>query len=71
MRAQKKEKDNTGEENKDKITDEDLLGDLWDIYYNNRDVKLLLELLVCTSGIAPAISILCLFDKVVIVGLVG
>ena len=52
-------------QNKDKeINDEALLGDLWYVYYNNRDLKLLLELLVCTSGIAPAISILCVFDKV-------
>ena len=52
-------------QNKDQnINDEDLLGDLWYVYYNNRDLKLLLELLVSTSGVAPAISILCVFDKV-------
>jgi len=51
-------------QNKDQnINDEDLLGDLWYVYYNNRDLKLLLELLVSTSGVAPAISILCVFDK--------
>jgi len=49
---------------KDKLlSDKDMLGDLWDIYYNNRDLKLLLDLLAESSGIATALRILALFDK--------
>ena len=45
-------------------TDKELLGDLYDIYYNNRDLRLLLDLLATSSGVAPAISVMTLFDKV-------
>ena len=45
-------------------TDKQILGDLYDIYYNNRDLRLLLDLLVTSSGVAPAIAIITLFDKV-------
>ena len=45
-------------------TDKELLGDLYDIYYNNRDLKLLLDLLARSSGVAPAIAIIALLDKV-------
>ena len=41
-----------------------MLGDLYDIYYDNRDLRLLLELLATSSGVAPAIAIMTLFDKV-------
>ena len=51
-------------EGNDKKTDEQILGDLYDIYYNNRDLRLLLDLLVTRSGVAPAIAIITLFDKV-------
>jgi len=43
--------------------DKEILGDLWEIYYNNRDLRLLLDLLATSSGIAPAIAIMTLFDK--------
>ena len=46
-------------------TDKELLGDLYDIYYNNRDLRLLLDLLATSSGVAPAISVMTLFDKVI------
>ena len=45
-------------------SDEEILGDLYDIYYNNRDLRLLLDLLATSSGVAPAIAIMTLFDKV-------
>ena len=45
-------------------SDKQLLGDLYDIYYNNRDLRLLLDLLATSSGVAPAIAIMTLFDKV-------
>ena len=45
------------------ISDEDLLGDLYNVYYNNRDLKLLLDLLSTSSGIATSLRILALFDK--------
>ena len=38
------------------------LGELYCLYYNNRDLKLLLNLLTCSSGLAPSIRILSLFD---------
>ena len=38
------------------------LGELYHVYYNNRDLKLLLNLLTCSSGLAPSIRILSLFD---------
>ena len=41
-----------------------MLGDLYDIYYDSRDLRLLLELLATSSGVAPAIAIMTLFDKV-------
>jgi len=44
-------------------TDREVLGDLYDIYYDNRDLRLLLELLATSSGVAPAIAIMTLFDK--------
>ena len=50
--------------NKTGMRDEDVLGELCNIYYNNRDMKLLLDLLATSSGVAPAILILTLFDKV-------
>jgi len=49
--------------NKDGKSEEELLGDLYHIYYNNRDLRLLLGLLATSSGIAPAIAIIALFDK--------
>ena len=45
-------------------SDKEILGDLYDIYYNNRDLRLLLDLLATSSGVAPAIAIMTLFDKV-------
>ena len=45
-------------------SDREVLGDLYDIYYNNRDLRLLLELLATSSGVAPAIAIMTLFDNV-------
>jgi len=44
------------------FTEAELLGELYHVYYNNRDLKLLLNLLTCSSGIAPSIRILSLFD---------
>jgi len=44
-------------------SDADMLGDLYDIYYNNVDLRLLLELLTTSSGVAPAIAMMTLFDK--------
>ena len=45
-------------------SDREVLGDLYDIYYNNRDLRLLLDLLATSSGVAPAIAIMTLFDNV-------
>ena len=38
-------------------------GGLYSIYYNNKDTKLLLDLLAATSGIGPCLKLLCLFEK--------
>jgi hypothetical protein len=43
-------------------TDKQILVDLYDLYYNNGDFRLLL--LATSSGVAPAIAILALFDDV-------
>ena len=47
-----------------RMSDREVLGDLYDIYYNNRDLRMLLDLLATSSGVAPAIAIMTLFDKV-------
>ena len=47
-----------------KKSDKEILGDLYDIYYNNRDLRMLLDLLATSSGVAPAIAIMTMFDKV-------
>jgi len=44
-------------------SDKEVLGDLYDIYYNNRDLRMLLDLLATSSGVAPAIALMTLFDK--------
>ena len=63
MRAYKKSKrEQRGANGKE--DDEEILGDLYGIYYKNRDLKLFLELLAMGSGVAPAISVMTLFDSV-------
>ncbi len=42
---------------------EDSLDDLDKVYYKNKNLKLLVDLLAESSGIAPAVRILSLFDK--------
>eukprot|EP00092_Neocalanus_flemingeri_P013668 GFUD01014741.1.p1 GENE.GFUD01014741.1~~GFUD01014741.1.p1 ORF type:complete len:448 (-),score=101.18 GFUD01014741.1:39-1232(-) len=42
---------------------EELLGDLDSLYYNNWDLKLLLDLLSANSGVASSIAIIAQFDK--------
>jgi len=46
-----------------KLSDEEVLGELYSIYYDNRDLRLLLDLLATSSGVAPAIAIMTIFDK--------
>ena len=41
-----------------------MLGDLDSLYYNNWDLKLLLDLLSVNSGVASSIAIIAQFDKV-------
>ena len=48
---------------KEKKSDKELLGELYNIYYNNSDLKLLLDLLAESSGVAPSLRIMTLFDK--------
>jgi len=50
------------EENQGK-SEREVLGEMYDIYYGNRDLRLLLDLLATSSGVAPAIGIMTLFDK--------
>ena len=64
MRAYKRNKREAAKNDKEKPVDEKILGDLYHIYYQNRDLKLLLELLAMGSGVAPAISFMTLFDSV-------
>ena len=42
----------------------DLLGDLDSLYFDNWDLKLLLDLLSVNSGVSSAIAIIAQFDKV-------
>ena len=48
---------------KEILSDRELLGELYDVYYNNRDLKLLLDLLAQSSGVVPALRIMTLFDR--------
>ena len=64
MRAYKKSKREASKNDNEKPVDEKILGDLYYIYYKNRDLKLFLELLAMGSGVAPAISFMTLFDSV-------
>ncbi|CAB4069676.1 LRRC8 [Lepeophtheirus salmonis] len=43
--------------------DTTILGELHWIYFNNRDLKLLLDLLATSSGVSQSISLLTLFDQ--------
>ena len=47
-----------------KQNDKKILGDLYDLYYHNRDLRLFLELLAVSSGVASALSVMALFDEV-------
>ena len=64
MRAYKKSKREASKNDNEKPVDEKILGDLYYIYYKNRDLKLFLELLAMGSGVAPAISFMTLYDSV-------
>ena len=46
------------------LTGREVVGDLQDIYYNNRDIRVMLQLLATSSGVAPAICLFSIFDKV-------
>merc|ERR1712168_812516 len=41
----------------------EVLGDLDDIYYGNKDLNLLLNLLAESSGVASSLKVLALFDN--------
>ena len=65
MRVYKKNKrKEAAQKDNEKPVDAKILGDLYEIYYQNRDAKLFLELLAMSSGVAPAISVMALFDSV-------
>ena len=64
MRVYKKSKRAAAVKENEKPDDSKILGDLYEIYYKNRDLKLFLELLAMGSGVAPAIAVMALFDKV-------
>ena len=46
------------------VSDRELLGELHDIYYNNRDLALLLNLLASSSGVAESLVIMTVLDEV-------
>ena len=65
MRVYKKTKrKEAAQKDNEKPVDAKILGDLYEIYYQNRDTKLFLELLAMSSGVAPAISVMAMFDSV-------
>ena len=45
------------------VSDTDSIDDLYDLYYNNYDLQLLLDLLASKSGIAPCLKLLSILDK--------
>jgi len=45
------------------VFDKELLGNLWDVYYNNKDLRMLLNLLTESTGIASSLRILAMFDN--------
>ena len=64
MRVYKKSRREAAKTDEEKPVDKKILGDLYELYYRNRDLKLLLELLAMGSGVAPAISVMAMFDSV-------
>ena len=65
MRVYKKTKrKEAAQKDNEKPVDAKILGDLYEIYYRNRDLKLFLELLAMGSGVAPSIAVMALFDSV-------
>ena len=64
MRVYKKNKRAAARKENEKPDDSKILGDLYEIYYRNRDLKLFLELLAMGSGVAPSIAVMTLFDSV-------
>ena len=48
---------------KDKVSDTDSIDDLYDLYYKNKDLQLLLDLLASKSGITPCLKLLSILDK--------
>ena len=46
-----------------KVSDTDSIVELYDLYYNNYDMQLLLDLLASKSGIAPCLKLLSILDK--------
>ena len=64
MRVYKKSRRAAAQKDEEKPVDKKILGDLYELYYNNRDLKLFLELLAMGSGVAPAISVMAMFDSV-------
>ena len=46
-----------------KVSDTDSIVELYDLYYKNYDMQLLLDLLASKSGIAPCLKLLSILDK--------
>ena len=46
-----------------KVSDTESIDDLYDLYYNNYDLQLLLDLLASKSGITPCLKLLSILDK--------
>ena len=64
MKVYKNRLRKAAQKDEEKPVDKKILGDLYEIYYTNRDLKLFLELLAMGSGVAPAISVMAIFDSV-------
>ena len=45
------------------LSDRELLGDLYDIYYNNKDFSILLNLLASGSGVAESLVLMTVLDQ--------
>ena len=44
-------------------SDPELVGHLWDLYYTNKDLRLLLDLLAESSGVGASLRVMMLLDK--------
>jgi len=63
MRNYESEMEHASAASGEKASGKELLGEMHEIYYGNRDLRLLLDLLAATTGLAPPLRVMALLDK--------